>query len=420
MDSNMSKKQISIIDYLHVLVKWRKAIFINSFIICFITAAISLIVPKWFTASTTILPPIGESAGFDLSSLVGNLPVGGLGMGFGAESGETFRFTAILNSRTVMQKVAKEFDLVNKYKAKNMEETVKTLRARVTVEINDEGTITLSARAKTPYFANEQEDNEAKELAKDMTNTFIEILDKVNKRLKNERAHNTRILLEKRYQQNLESLEKAEEEFKQFQEKYGTIALPEQTTATITAAAELKAKIIAKEVQVGMLSKYVGKSHAEYIRAQNELQELNDKYNEFTYGKEQKTLTGIDSVVLQEVFVPLGKVPDMGLQYFRLFREVKLQEKLLEFLLPQYEQAKLQEARDTPTVQVLDRAVKPERKSKPKRMLMVLFAGLVSLIFSLIAVYIAGNMQYLKETDYNRYEQIQQIYSQLKPRNWLK
>jgi len=416
----MSKKQIGVIDYLNIFIKWKKYVIINTLIVCIIVAAISLIVPKWYTASTTILPPQAETTGMDISSLLGSLPIGGLGMGLGGESMEAFLFTAILTSRTVMEEVAEQYDLISRYKTKNMEETVKTLRERVSVEINDEGTITLSARAKTPFFASEQEDNEAKELAKDMANTFIEKLDKVNKRLKTERAHNTRVLLEKRYQQNLDSLQQAEEEFKKFQEKYGTIALPEQTTATITAAAELKAKIIAKEVQVGVLSKYVGKSHAEYIRAKNELQELNEKFQEFTYGKAQKTLTGLDSVAFQNVFVPLDKVPNMGLQYFRLFREVKLQEKLMEFLLPQYEQAKLQEARDTPTVQVLDRAVKPERKSKPKRMFMVLFAGFVSVIFSLIAVYIAGNLQYLKENDYNRYEQMQYIFSQLKPRNWLK
>ena len=87
------------------------------------------------------------------------------------------------------------------------------------------------------------------------------------------------------------------------------------------------------------------------------------------------------------MFIPLGIVPEVGLQYARLFRELKLQETLMEFLLPQYEQAKIQEAKDTPTVQVLDKAVPPDLRAKPKRAIMVIMVGFISFIFCAIFVF---------------------------------
>jgi len=159
----MEKKQVNIIDYLYVLVKWRKLIIINFLVVCIIAAGISLILPKWYRAETTILPPLEEGAQMGMSSIMRNLSVGGLGLG--AVSEETNLFLAILNSRTVMEAVARKFDLMKRYKTKNMEETVRTLRGHVSVKINEEGTITLGVEAGTPYFATEEEENEARELA---------------------------------------------------------------------------------------------------------------------------------------------------------------------------------------------------------------------------------------------------------------
>ena len=413
----MEKKDISLIDYLSILIKWKKAIIINCFTVCFVVAVISLIVPKLYTSRTTILPPTDDSGGFGLSSLLGNLPVGGLGIGMSGLSESTYTFIAILNSRTVMESVAKKFELQDRYKAENMEETIKTLHENVLVEINDEGTITLEAKAKTKSFSFGDEDNETKEIARNMANFFIEQLDNVNRRLKLEKARNTRTFIEKRYNQNLDDIRKAEEEFKDFQEQHGAVALPEQTAAMITAAAELKAQTILKEVEVGVLRKFVSSTHPNYIKAQTEVNELNGKLKEFKSSQKNETGKKNESVNL---FLPLDDVPEIGLHYMRLFREVKLQEKLLEFLLPQYEQAKIQEMRDTPTVQVLDPAVKPEKKSKPKRMLIVLAAGFISVIFVLITVYIIVNIEHIKIVNPERYKRINTLLSELKPRNWFK
>jgi len=75
--------------------------------------------------------------------------------------------------------------------------------------------------------------------------------------------------------------------------------------------------------------------------------------------------------------VPTGKVPEVGLEYVRKVRDVKYHEVLFELLAKQYEIARVDEARDTSIIQVLDKAIEPERKSKPKRSLIVLLTALV-------------------------------------------
>lgn len=383
-------------------------------IVCVIAAGVSLILPKWYTAQTTILPPSEEGGGLGLSSILSNIPSAGLGLGLGPLSEEMNTFIAILKSRIVMESVAKKFDLMKRYKSENMEETVRTLRDHVSVEVNDEGTISLLVEAGTPYLGSEEEENEARELARDMANFFIEELNRVNTRLKVEKARNTRIFIERRYHQNLEDLRFVEEEFKQFQQEHDAIALPEQTAAAITAAAELKAEIIAKEVEVGVLSKYVSNSHTNLVRAKNELNELRGKYDEFRYGSSAGNKSGNDNNDSKDLFLPFDEVPDIGLQYARLLREVKLQEKLLEFLLPQYEQAKIQEQKDTPTVQVLDPAIAPIKKSRPKRAIIVAIAGLATLFILVTILSIYERVLMLQELDKEKYGKIMNLFMLLK------
>jgi len=414
----MTTKKSDTLDYLSLLLSWRRKIIINCLIICVLAAGISLMLPKMYKSSTTMLPPTSDGGDLGLSSLLGNLPLGGLGLGMGMMSEETNTFIAILSSRTIAENVINHFDLIKRYKSENMEEAIRTLNGRIEVKINDEGTVTFSALAKTPFLSTKKEVNDARFLARDMANYFILELDRVNRRLKTERAGNTRVFIEKRYNQNLDDLKLAEEKFQAFQKKYGVIALPEQMAATIQAAAELKAQIIAKEVEVGYLSNFVNKSHTKRIMAQTELDELRKKYSQYETGhNEQEEEIKHKS---SDLFISLQDAPDLAIQYLRLFREVKLQETIMEFLLPQYEQAKIQEAKDTPTVQVLDPAKAPIKRKSPKRMIIVLVTGFFSFLLFCFAAYISLNLEKLKQTDSEKFNRIESMMADLKPSRWFK
>ncbi|MBN2104492.1 hypothetical protein JW835_10680 [bacterium] len=411
----MDKDKIKFIDFLYVLVQWRKLLIIHFFIVCAVAAAISLIIPKTFKASATILPPISDEGDLGFGSLMNKLPLSGLGLGMGPVSEETSLVLAIINSRTIMETVARRFDLQKRYKVKNMEETVEILRKRVTLKLNDEGTITLGVKVITPYFSGKIRDNEARILSRDITNFFIEAVDSLNRNIKVNKANRHRLFIEKRYQENINDLQTAEEALKKFQEIHGTVALPEQTVATVSAAAELEAQILEKEIELNILKTYVDTTHTKYLNVLNELNQLR---------KMRVDINKKPNIEIQNneknVLLPLELVPELGLEYFRLYREVKIQETILEFIMPQYEQAKIQESKDTPTIQVLDKAVKPDRRIQPKRALIVIISGFMCIVIFMIVVHFSIYIENMKTSDPALNDKLNHIFNQLKPRNLFK
>jgi len=397
--------QRRVVDYIYIFVKWRKFIILNSFIIAVIAAGVSMVIPRWYRASTTILPPQEDSQGIGFSSILSSLPLSSLGLG-GMSEGTT-RFLALMDSRTIMESVAKEFDLQKLYKEKNMEETVKELRKHVSVNVDEQGTISLSIEAATPYFASPSRNNQARMLARDMTNFFVSKLDSLNKFLKAQKAHNTRMFIEKRYVQNQEDLRNAEIAMKNFQDEKGAIALPEQITATISAAAEIEGQIVAKEIELKVMQKYAGSSHSEVVRLKNEIKALKDKFNEMNNGKNKNVNRPSDTE--DDIFLPLNNLPDLALNFARLYREVKIQEKIQEFLLPQYEQAKIQEAKDTPTLQVLDKAVIPIKRAKPKRAFFVIFFAFIACLLSCSYVIFYEYIEKIKNSQNSAFQKEKEI-----------
>jgi len=408
----MNQQKANIIDYLYVFVKWRKFIILNFFVVCIVTAAVTLIMPKTYTAKTVLLPPTTDVQGLGISQILGNLSIGG--MGFGGMSEETYTVMAIINSRTMMRNIINKFNLTERYRSKNIELTEKILRKRIRTEVNEDGTISLYSSVKTGFFPNDSQEAEARNLATEIANSFVRDVDIENIRIKSEKAKNTRIYIEKRYQENVDDLMTAENKLRDFQKKHGVIALPEQTAAAISAAAEIHAQVIEKQISISVLQQFFGSSHSELAKTKTELTELNKRLNEMKIGR-----IG-DSDENQSVFfVPLNTVPDVGMEFIRLYRQVKLQEKLMEFLLPIYEQAKIEEFRDTPTLQVLDPAIPPIMRSSPKRGLTVVAMGLVSLLIAFLVVTLIEYLTPLKTTDEERYLKIERILSELR-RDFLK
>lgn len=401
-EGKMSRKKTTFLDYLQLCVRWKYFIVLNFLIVCILAAAISLIIPKTYRAYTVILPSSSAGDMLGLSSMLGDLPAAIGNLGIGGISGETSTYLAILHSRTVKDSVIKKYNLMQRYQTETMVEARKNLESMVNITLNDEGSITLSVAAKTDFFSYGPADMPTKVLARDMAHYYLQQFERVNERLRSERARNNRKFIEQRYFKNIGDLADAEEALNAFQKEYGAVALPEQTEAAIKAMAQLKAMITAKEVEADVLENYVEGTHPDLRKLQNEINELQDKYNEYIRpsngGKREK-----------DVFLPFGDIPDLGLKYARLLREVTVQQQIQEFILPLYEQAKIEEVKETPAVQVLDPPVIPERKESPKRMYLVLIAGMLSLIFSALLLYFILILEYMKNNDPEKYDQIIKI-----------
>jgi len=253
----------------------------------------------------------------------------------------------------------------------NNEKAQESLEDDTNFEIDEEGTIRVETYIKTDWFHSDEDEEICKTLSRDITNYFVVKLDIVNKRLKSEKAMQHRIFIENRYNQNIIDLAIAEEKLKTYQEINKTVAIPKESNASIQVSAEILSRITIQKVRLGMLEKTLTESHPEVQILKSEISELEKE---------------------------LSDVPNLILELGRLIRDVEVQNILYTFLTQQYEEAKIQEAKDTPTVQVLDYAVLPQLKYKPVRSRIVIIGFVLSTIFSLYYVYFRVRWQLLSNT----------------------
>ena len=371
-DNTDTIEQLTFTEVMNILISWKKTILLNVFYIFLLIAVISLILPKTFTASAVLMPPSSQS---DVSVLnafsESELPFGGL---ISRSEEETMRLIAILKSRTVMETVINQYHLIDFYHSENIEEALESLSDHVNLEIEEEGTLSITVHVSTGWLHYENDEIEARELSAKIANEFVNQLDIVNKKLQTEQAVHQRIFLGERYEDNRNDLIKAEERLKKFKEEHNIISVESQTKAAIESAAALKNQILFNEVQKGVVSGKLRSDHPEVISIEDELNELKNKLYEIEYGKTQRMESE------DNLFPILSEMPQIDADLMRLYREVDIQNTLFIYLTQQYEDAKIQEARNTPTIQLLDPAVPPIEKSSPKRTLMVIVMALITFI----------------------------------------
>jgi tyrosine-protein kinase Etk/Wzc len=231
-----------------------------------------------------------------------------------------------------------------------------------------------------------------------MTNYYIYILNKVYTSVNEQSARNNREHLENRYKETLDELSRYEDSLKLFQQKYGVYDIETQTSAAIKATAELKSQILLKEVEVGVKKKIYGNNSEEIRILSSELEQLNKKVEEMFDGNNDQTITS--------VFIPFKKAPQLGLQYIRLYRNVKIYNELIKVIVPMLEQARLQEKRESPSIVIVDKATMPEKKGRPKRSVYVIgiFFGLLTI--SSIYIFLSEHLHNVKIHDPLRFQQL--------------
>lgn len=374
---NGQLETINLFDYVNVMVKWKRFLGWNLLIISVLAAGVTLLMPNVYKSTVTLLPPKQRGTSSSLLQLTREfLPTTSLGrLNVGQE---TYNYLAILKSRTAMESVVVKFNLFEVYGIESgmMERAVKLLEDNVEFDIQDEGTVTIEVW------------DTDKQRAADMANYFSEILNTISIQLGTREARNNREFIEKRYETVRKELKATEDSMKVFQAKYGIFSLPEQTKAAVTSVAELKSEAMMREVELGVLKNSLGEDNATVRAKQLEVDELNNKLRELKYG----TNEWFDrrSAAL---FVPFKDLPELGTQYVRLYRDLEIQNKLLEFIVPLYEQAKVEEQKDVPVVLVLDKAVPAERKDKPKRTIIVLTTFILALFLNLIFIFLVESFR---------------------------
>jgi len=384
----------NIFDYLIVIAKWKRFIFTFFFSVAIITVIVSLILPKYYRSEAVIMPPEEEVEGFGISSLLSQLeelPIGGLGITQSTE--KTKRIIAILESRSLMEKIVNRFDLIKSYKVKNMTDAIKRLRTFAKFRIKESGAISISVVDKFPPKASE------------MANYLVNELERMNIELNIEKARNNRIFIEERYKQNKKELAEAEEKYREFQKTYNVISLPEQTEAAIIAAANLCAEIYQIEIELGIKEKTFGRNHSEIRALESELNEYRKNLRRLFEESENPVKAGDED----KLFIPFSKAPEVGIEFIRIKRELEVQNSIFEMLTTLYEQAKIEEAKDTPTIQVLDKAIPPEKKYKPRRALMVTVWSGIALVFSVVLAFLFDYMEKVSSASNKNSEKVHKL-----------
>jgi uncharacterized protein involved in exopolysaccharide biosynthesis len=155
-----------------------------------------------------------------------------------------------------------------------------------------------------------------------------------------------------------------------------------QAEGSIKVLAELKAQIIAREVQLGAMREFATRANPDVKRIEDEIREFRQQLERMEKGpKDSKKEESIGA------FISLSEAPTVGLEYGRLKRDALIQQKVFELLTQQFELAKIEEAKDDITFQVIDSAIPPEKKIKPKRALNMALAGVVSLFVGVFLVF---------------------------------
>lgn len=406
--NNNEANEIDLLDYVKVLVKYRKMIVRNVLVVAVLIALISLVLPKTYTAVTTILPPEDTQSPGILTTL-SNSPLANFIL---KETGTTSDlFVEIIKSRSVFDGVLKkEFTpekdkdnskkktLLEILKAKTLSKGREKLNDKINVKASPEGIISVAVELNDPH------------LAADVANALVSELDKINKEKSTSRAKNSRVYIENQLKLTEGKLKNASEQLVEFQEKYKAVSLEEQTKIAIEKAGELKGNILAKNVELGVALQTMKPDNVLVVELKKEIEELEKQYNYLQYG---------DSLALEdqkEFYIPFAEVPEVGLELAKLMREVKVQETVWELLNQQYYHAKIQEARDTPTIQVLDEAVPPELRTKPKRKLLVLISSFLAFIVSIFWAFISEYFHHVKNDNEN-YSKTKEISEDIK-KDW--
>ena len=370
--------EISLLDLLIVVAERKRVVIWVTAVFAILAMVISLLLPKRYTATVTLLPPQQSSSlGAAFAAQMGNLS----GLAALAGGGVSFRnpsdqFVGMLKSRTVEDAMVQRFELMKEYKARYPSDARKKFEHRATVDgSGKDNLIRISVVDADP--------NRAAELA----NGYVEQFRDLSQHLAITEASQRRLFFERELEQAKDKLADSEEALMRTEQTTGVIQIDSQARALIESAAALRAQIAAREVQIQGMETYATGENAQLVQAQRELEGLRAQYAKLV-GSED----GSD-----ELLIPKGRVPEAGMEYVRRLRDVKYNETIFEILARQFEVAKLDEAKEGAIIQVVDPAIPPDKRSFPKRSLIVIGATVFGFLFGILLALAQAGFERVKE-----------------------
>ncbi len=350
-------------------------------LLCFIVAAIvsgiiSFTIPNSYRAVASFLPPQKQSGLLEsvTSGLSTTLRSFGLSKMANTSSG-VYSYLAILQSKSMGEKIVKKFDLIKVYEISSgsMERAIKSLSENTEFSFEEEGYLTVAVEDTDPKRAAE------------MANTYVDFLNAINTDLSATEARSNRLFLEQQYNATNPTIKNIEDSFIVFQKRTKLYSLTDQSKAALTASASAYAQLMYQQVGAKVAEKMFGENDADVILAKTKLRELEKTLGSFQSGKG-----------FGDILPPMKDLPKEGMEYMRLYRDYEIFSKYLGFLMPMYQQAKIDEQRQSQAVVRLDLASPPELKSKPKRSIIIALASLSMLVLGMAFVLMRDRISFYR------------------------
>lgn len=347
--------ETDLLQYVRIVNRWRRFLVGTILTTAILSAVVSFFLPKYYAARATILPPQSSEIGASLSSLLQGITLPGIG-NVSPTGSENQLFLAVLDSRTLRTRLIEEFDLKSRYKSRTVDDAIKTHRSLARAGLTDQGAVEIIVEDREP------------KLAADQANAWVGLLDDFNKNSRMTSARKNREFVERRLEETRQRLADAEDQVAGYQKLNKSVPLTADIEQAIDSGASLMAQRIALLVR---LNKYTDIYRAEAPQVQ----------------QARADLAALDREI--------ERMPPLAMEFARLLRNLKIEAQVFALLTAQYEEARIQEVKDTPTLQILDLAVPPERRSRPIRWLFCASLTGAAVVLSFGVVFAAEFMRQL-------------------------
>lgn len=364
--------ETSLMGLLRIVYKWRKLVLTLAIALPVLTAVVVLFMPNLYTSKGTVLMEVKETG--MATELFGQLSAL---TGLPSQTPVADIYLAILKSRTVREAVATKLDLAEHYgitatsPEEQMERTLRELGGKTDLDNPDPVTIHIRVTDHEP------------QVAADVVNAYLDQLIDANQSLALTRARRTRLLVEDALRETTDQLDSLRVEVQNFQTEHGVFSIDEQTTATLELIALLQGELLTLQTKRDALAGFRQESSAELRDLDLQVEAVRSRIGDLVGDMDASTPEGLKagpSEAEENFVLPLSKIPDLAEQYARLVMNQKVLEAKYNVLATRLEQTKIEESQSLPAFEILDRGVRPFRKSGPNRKLYVLGALLAALL----------------------------------------
>src|SRR5437868_5179236 len=342
-----------------------------------VATAIAILIPSRYESTANIMPPDQNDHGALLSLLAGRAGGSseGASAGLAALAGNFLGmnstgalFIELVHSRTVEDQIVDRFNLQKIYWARYKQDARKMLESRTTVDQDRKsGVISITVTDGSPQRAHE------------MGQAYVEELDHLLSQVSTSSARRERIFIEQRLATVKSDLEDAEKRFSAFASKNTALDIKEQAKAEVEAAAVLEGQLIAAQSELQGMEQIYTANNVRVRSLRARIDELHRQLQRIS-GTDASLSLENNASTSTDLYPSIRKLPLLGVEWADLYRRTKIQETIYQLLNQQYELTRIQEAKEIPTIRVIDPANLPEKKSWPPRLLIIMALTVTALV----------------------------------------